>query len=527
MIDNTQMPSLDPPPTDPLSHVGYYSMSDAPHPNPRPYSALISGSTDKLQYYSTHNSTEMQKDHLDNHNQQTTESTSTIIPQSKRQKVIDPHHDQSTLTYDKRDPTHTETSQSIMEDANIDKQSQEVEHVSPDYIHFAPPQAFPNTSRSYDSTKPPEIITSNEQKTSIHTSDVFSTTDSNSSSYSRKNKALGLLAERVVKMFEQQLSESGNDLESHEHSIPLLSIDRTASQMLVERRRIYDIINILEALKVVSKKGKNVYYWHGLKVLDTTFQELQTYAIQCEEFRIDAETNYNGILTPTTSDNKQLSNNLDTTGSYFALPVKKSPRNKNGPGATSTKKAASKYSFGSLGQLTKKFVSLYMVGYDALSLGEATERLLVNTEEEESNDESSTSTSKTKRKHDVDVKGWKTKVRRLYDIANVLCSIGIIDKTSSPMSHKKCGNMLTNDEKIARIHKTNQYFYWKYPKTPKDMLMEKINSNSCVSQPQELNTDRNKKAKNVSGCHEVQRPVDQVHTTDEKQLEQFEAIYKI
>lgn len=543
MMETSHIPSLDqqqfspsqgpigPPSTLPQPLMGYYSMSDAPHLNPRPYSALISGTTDKLQYYPTHNSTEIQEDHLGHQNQQTTESTSTIIPQSKRQKtVMDTHHDQSTLTYDMQDQTHTATSQSIMEDVNIDKQPQ-VEHDSPDYIHFAPPKAFPISSRSYDSTKPPETTTSNERKTSIHISDESSTTGSNSASYSRKNKALGLLAQRVVNMYEQQLSASGNELESS--TIPLLSIDRTASHFLVERRRIYDIINILEALKVVSKKGKNVYYWNGLKVLDTTFQDLQTYAIQCEEFRIDAERNYDGIITPTTSsDDKQLSNNLDPTGSYFALPVKKSPRlddeshskNKNVSGATSRKKEASptKYSFGSLGQLTKKFVSLYLVGYDALSLGEATERLLGNAEEE-SNDESYASTSKTNRKHDTDVKGWKTKVRRLYDIANVLCSIDIIDKTSSPLSHKKCGNMLTNDGKSVHIHKTNQYFYWKYPKTPKDMLVEKVNSNSCASLSQELNTDRNKNVKNVLGGHVDQCPLDQVHPTDEKQLEQFEA----
>jgi transcription factor E2F7/8 len=44
----------------------------------------------------------------------------------------------------------------------------------------------------------------------------------------------------------------------------LIELDKVTQQLKVEKRRIYDIINILESLRVVSKNGKNHYKWKGL-----------------------------------------------------------------------------------------------------------------------------------------------------------------------------------------------------------------------------------------------------------------------
>ena len=79
--------------------------------------------------------------------------------------------------------------------------------------------------------------------------------------YSRKSKSLGLLCTSFIEFYSRPES-------------PAISIDYSATLLGVERRRIYDIINILESVCVVKRRCKNTYDWCGTGGLRDVFRKL-------------------------------------------------------------------------------------------------------------------------------------------------------------------------------------------------------------------------------------------------------------
>ncbi|EAR84230.2 transcription factor e2f/dimerization partner (macronuclear) [Tetrahymena thermophila SB210] len=164
--------------------------------------------------------------------------------------------------------------------------------------------------------------------------------------YSRREKSLEELSKKFLSLF----------LDKEES---MLSLDKITNQLGVERRRIYDIINILESLKLVSRKGKNNYKWNGFqKIYETITQFDQKSLTKKEEQELTQE------------------------------PQKREK---------------------SLEMLSIGFLKLFLHWKSTMTLEEAARKL----------------SSKQIDDHKI-----KTKIRRLYDIANVFKSLGLIKKTS-------------------------------------------------------------------------------------------------
>ncbi|TYI08847.1 hypothetical protein ES332_A09G030500v1 [Gossypium tomentosum] len=183
----------------------------------------------------------------------------------------------------------------------------------------------------------------------------FASQESESNSrtlYCRKEKSLGLLCSNFLALY------------NHD-SVQTIGLDDAASKLGVERRRIYDVVNILESIGVVARKGKNQYLWKGFEEIPKALEKLKEEALK-----------QNFCFSDCSKSLRVLDENESADSSYV----------KN-------------------------------EGQDNLS--ESSKRTAIALLGDVHN---STAV--------------RTKVRRLYDIANVFSSMNLIEKTHHPESRK-------------------------------------------------------------------------------------------
>ena len=236
--------------------------------------------------------------------------------------------------------------------------------------------------------------------------------DSNppSTAYSRKKKSLGVLAENFLKHYKQLPRGS------------VIIVDHAAVDLGVERRRIYDVVNILESVSLVTKKQKNTYSWMGMDHLDDMFGDLQAKAIL--DYPEDAK--------------KYLDNSISVNANNQG---ETSPETSN----TSRKQTKTKENK-SLAKLSQEFLQVFLVGFETLSLPEASDKIQGTTSIEDLIAMGGGPRVKSTAEGDIPdarelkaaaARGLKTKIRRLYDIANVFLSVGLLRKVDNAETSRR------------------------------------------------------------------------------------------
>ncbi|NXP32871.1 E2F8 factor, partial [Leiothrix lutea] len=216
---------------------------------------------------------------------------------------------------------------------------------------------------------------------------------------SRKEKSLGLLCHKFLARYPDYPSPSQKSY---------ICLDEVTEELHVERRRIYDIVNVLESLHMVSRLARNRYVWHGRHNLPQTLQALKKVGEEnkyIQQIQVIKRREYEHEFDGDGERNEEMASSFGSSEqsemSFVELP-----------GVEFRAASVNGRKYKSLRVMSQKFVMLFLVSTPQIVSLEVAAKILIGEDQLE----------------DLDKSKFKTKIRRLYDIANVLSSLKLIKK---------------------------------------------------------------------------------------------------
>ncbi|NWH39325.1 E2F8 factor, partial [Chloropsis hardwickii] len=216
---------------------------------------------------------------------------------------------------------------------------------------------------------------------------------------SRKEKSLGLLCHKFLARYPDYPSPSQKSY---------ICLDEVTEELHVERRRIYDIVNVLESLHMVSRLARNRYVWHGRHNLPQTLLALKKVGEEnkyIQQIQMIKKREHEHEFDPDSERNEEMASSVGSSEqsemSFVELP-----------GVEFRAASVNGRKYKSLRVMSQKFVMLFLVSTPQIVSLEVAAKILIGEDQLE----------------DLDKSKFKTKIRRLYDIANVLSSLKLIKK---------------------------------------------------------------------------------------------------